>query len=206
MLDRRVQTMKDLLLKPLEYLYIEWAIDDLNGKNRKPIFDWYLPIVCSSLVTIFFYFTYSESLSPFKIFFESKGFEVLGNFILALPGFLFAALTAVVSFGNKELDITAKVNPPINGDGHEISRRRYLANAFSYLTFLSLFLLFVTIFINYCYSAKVLNFGSEIYKYAYLILSFLYFIFVFQMFFILCITLYYIGDKVHQPMNYDQKK
>jgi hypothetical protein len=142
--------MKDLLLKPLEYLYIEWAIDDLNGKNRKPIFDWYLPIVCSSLVTIFFYFTYSESLSQFKIFFESKGFEVLGNFILALPGFLFAALTAVVSFGNKELDITAKVNPPINGDGHEISRRRYLANAFSYLTFLSLFLLFVTIFINYC--------------------------------------------------------
>ena len=197
--------MKELLLKPIAYLYIKWAIDDLNGRNRKPIFDWYLPILCAALVTFFFDFTYSESLDDFKIFFESKGFEVLGNFILALPGFLFAALTAVVSFGNKELDITAKVNPPINGDGHEISRRRYLANAFSYLTFLSLFLLFVTTFINYCYSAKVLGVVAEIYKASYLLLSFLYFTLVFQLFFILCITLYYIGDRVHQPMNYDQK-
>ncbi|EHU1847410.1 hypothetical protein A1F07_RS18195 [Acinetobacter baumannii] len=98
--------MMELILKPLEYLSIKWAINDLNGKNRKPIFDWFFPIFFSILVTFFLYLTLDLDSKNFKIFFESKGFEVLGNFILTLPGFLFAALTAVVSFGNKELDIT----------------------------------------------------------------------------------------------------
>ncbi|HAD78868.1 MAG TPA: hypothetical protein DCF99_04935, partial [Flavobacteriaceae bacterium] len=132
-------------------------------------------------------------------------FEVLGNFILALPGFLFAALTAVVSFGNKELDITAKVNPPINKDGHEISRRRYLSNAFSYLTFLSLVLLITTVFINYAYSSNILKLGLSWYKFGYLSTALIYFTFVFQMLFVLIITLYYIGDKVHQPSHYPDK-
>ena len=198
--------MMELILKPLAYLSIKWAIDDLEGRNKKPIFDWLLPILFSVLVTIFLYLTLDLNSSKFKIFFESKGFEVLGNFILALPGFLFAALTAVVSFGNKELDITAKVNPPINKDGHEISRRRYLSNAFSYLTFLSLTLLIATVFINYAYSSNILNFGITYYKWGYLLTSLIYFTFVFQMLFILIITLYYIGDKFHQPSHYPQDK
>ncbi|HCD61093.1 MAG TPA: hypothetical protein DEQ53_02840, partial [Acinetobacter nosocomialis] len=170
--------MMELILKPLAYLSIKWAIDDLKGRNKKPIFDWLLPIFFSVLVTVFLYLTLDLNSSEFKIFFESKGFEVLGNFILALPGFLFAALTAVVSFGNKELDITAKVNPPINKDGHEISRRRYLSNAFSYLTFLSLVLLITTVFINYAYSSNILNFGVTYYKWGYLLTSLIYFTFV----------------------------
>lgn len=194
--------MMELILKPLAYLSIKWAIDDLKGRNKKPIFDWFFPIFFSTIATSFFYLTLNLDSPNFKIFFESKGFEVLGYFILALPGFLFAALTAVVSFGNKELDITAKVNPPINKDGHEISRRRYLSNAFSYLTFLSLALLIVTVFINYAYSANILNFGVNYYKWGYLLTSLIYFTFVFQMLFILIITLYYIGDKVHQPSHY----
>lgn len=194
--------MMELILKPLAYLSIKWAINDLEGRNKKPIFDWFLPIFFSILVTAFLYFTLNLDSKTFEIFFKSKGFEVLGNFILALPGFLFAALTAVVSFGNKELDITAKVNPPINKDGHEISRRRYLSNAFSYLTFLSLALLIATVFINYAYSSNILAFGITYYKWGYLLTSFIYFTFVFQMLFILIITLYYIGDKVHQPSNY----
>lgn len=198
--------MMELILKPLAYLSIKWAIDDLEGRNKKPIFDWLLPILFSVLVTIFLYLTLDLNSPKFKIFFESKGFEVLGNFILALPGFLFAALTAVVSFGNKELDITAKVNPPINKDGHEISRRRYLSNAFSYLTFLSLTLLIATVFINYAYSSNILNFGVTYYKWGYMLTSLIYFTFVFQMLFILIITLYYIGDKVHQPSHYPQDK
>ncbi|BBF77816.1 MULTISPECIES: hypothetical protein [Acinetobacter] len=198
--------MMELILKPLAYLSIKWAIDDLKGRNKKPIFDWLLPIFFSVLVTVFLYLTLDLNSSEFKIFFESKGFEVLGNFILALPGFLFAALTAVVSFGNKELDITAKVNPPINKDGHEISRRRYLSNAFSYLTFLSLVLLITTVFINYAYSSNILNFGVTYYKWGYLLTSLIYFTFVFQMLSILVITLYYIGDKVHQPSHYPQDK
>lgn len=198
--------MMELILKPLAYLSIKWAIDDLEGRNKKPIFDWFFPIFFSTIVTFFFYLTLDLNSLNFKIFFESKGFEVLGNFILALPGFLFAALTAVVSFGNKELDITAKVNPPINKDGHEISRRRYLSNAFSYLTFLSLALLVATVFINYAYSSNILNFGVAYYKWGYLFTSLIYFTFVFQMLFILIITLYYIGDKVHQPSHYSQDK
>lgn len=194
--------MMELILKPLAYLSIKWAIDDLEGRNKKPIFDWFFPIFFSFIVTIFLYLTFDTNRAEFKIFFESKGFDVLGSFILTLPGFLFAALTAVVSFGNKELDITAKVNPPINKDGHEISRRRYLANAFSYLTFLSLTLLIVTIFINYAYSSNIFNFGFTYYKWGYLVTSLIYFTFVFQMFFILIITLYYIGDKAHQPSHY----
>lgn len=198
--------MMELILKPLAYLSIKWAINDLDGRNKKPIFDWLLPILFSVFVTVFLYLTLDLNSSKFKIFFESKGFEVLGNFILALPGFLFAALTAVVSFGNKELDITAKVNPPINKNGHEISRRRYLSNAFSYLTFLSLTLLIATVFINYAYSSNILNFGITYYKWGYLLTSLIYFTFVFQMLFILVITLYYIGDKVHQPSHYPQEK
>ncbi|WP_288364929.1 hypothetical protein [uncultured Acinetobacter sp.] len=191
--------MMELILKPLEYLWIKWAIDDLQGKNKKPIFDWIFPIFSSIIVTFFLYYTFNIDSRDFKIFFESKGFEVLGNFILTLPGFLFAALTAVVSFGNKELDITAKFNPPINKHGHEISRRRYLSNAFSYLTFLSLALLVSTVFINYAYSSNIMNFGPIYYKLGYLATSLIYFTFVFQMLFILIITLYYIGDKLHQP-------
>lgn len=197
--------MMELILKPLAYLSIKWAIDDVNGKNKKPIFDWFLPLTFAILVTFFLYITLDLESVSFKIFFESKGFEVLGNFILALPGFLFAALTAVVSFGNKELDITAKVNPPINKDGHEISRRRYLSNAFSYLTFLSLVLLITTVFINYAYSSNILKLGLSWYKFGYLITALIYFTFVFQMLFVLIITLYYIGDKVHQPSHYPDK-
>lgn len=197
--------MMELILKPLAYLSIKWAIDDVNGKNKKPIFDWFLPLSFAILVTFFLYLTLDLESASFKIFFESKGFEVLGNFILALPGFLFAALTAVVSFGNKELDITAKVNPPINKDGHEISRRRYLSNAFSYLTFLSLVLLITTVFINYAYSSNILKLGLSWYKFGYLITALIYFTFVFQMLFVLIITLYYIGDKVHQPSHYPDK-
>ncbi|MDH2524962.1 hypothetical protein QDR63_01445 [Acinetobacter baumannii] len=193
--------MMELILKPLEYLSIKWAINDLNGKNRKPIFDWIFPIFFSILVTFFLYLTLDLESKNFKIFFESKGFEVLGNFILTLPGFLFAALTAVVSFGNKELDITPKVNPPINKMGHEISRRRYLSNAFSYLTFLSLALLIATVFINYAYSSNILELGISLYKIGYILTSLIYFTFIFQMLFILIITLYYIGDKLHQPSN-----
>ncbi|MDH0665988.1 hypothetical protein [Acinetobacter junii] len=198
--------MMELILKPLAYLSIKWAIDDVEGRNKKPIFDWFFPIFFSILVTIFLYCTLNLDSKTFEIFFKSKGFEVLGNFILTLPGFLFAALTAVVSFGNKELDITAKVNPPINKDGHEISRRRYLSNAFSYLTFLSLALLIATVFINYAYSSNILNFGITYYKWGYLLTSLIYFTFVFQMLFILIITLYYIGDKVHQPSHYPKDK
>lgn len=198
--------MMELILKPLAYLSIKWAIDDVEGRNKKPIFDWFFPIFFSILVTTFFYCTLNLDSRTFEIFFKSKGFEVLGNFILTLPGFLFAALTAVVSFGNKELDITAKVNPPINKDGHEISRRRYLSNAFSYLTFLSLALLIATVFINYAYSSNILNFGITYYKWGYLLTSLIYFTFVFQMLFILIITLYYIGDKFHQPSHYPQDK
>ena len=197
--------MMELILKPLAYLSIKWAIDDVNGKNKKPIFDWFLPLTFAILVTFFLYLTLDLESASFKIFCESKGFEVLGNFILALPGFLFAALTAVVSFGNKELDITAKVNPPINKDGHEISRRRYLSNAFSYLTFLSLVLLIITVFINYAYSSNILKLGLSWYKFGYLITALIYFTFVFQMLFVLIITLYYIGDKVHQPSHYPDK-
>lgn len=197
--------MMELILKPLAYLSIKWAIDDVNGKNKKPIFDWFLPLTFAILVTFFLYLTLDLESASFKIFFESKGFEVLGNFILALPGFLFAALTAVVSFGNKELDITAKVNPPINKDGHEISRRRYLSNAFSYLTFLSLVLLITTVFINYAYSSNILKLGLSWYKFGYLLTALIYFTFVFQMLFVLIITLYYIGDKVHQPSHYPDK-
>ncbi|AUC05803.2 MULTISPECIES: hypothetical protein [Acinetobacter] len=197
--------MMELILKPLAYLSIKWAIDDVNGKNKKPIFDWFLPLTFAILVTFFLYLTLDLESASFKIFFESKGFEVLGNFILALPGFLFAALTAVVSFGNKELDITAKVNPPINKDGHEISRRRYLSNAFSYLTFLSLVLLITTVFINYAYSSNILKLGLSWYKFGYLSTALIYFTFVFQMLFVLIITLYYIGDKVHQPSHYPDK-
>lgn len=197
--------MMELILKPLAYLSIKWAIDDVNGKNKKPIFDWFLPLTFAILVTFFLYLTLDLESASFKIFFESKGFEVLGNFILALPGFLFAALTAVVSFGNKELDITAKVNPPINKDGHEISRRRYLSNAFSYLTFLSLVLLITTVFINYAYSSNILKLGLSWYKFGYLFTALIYFTFVFQMLFVLIITLYYIGDKVHQPSHYPDK-
>lgn len=197
--------MMELILKPLAYLSIKWAIDDVNGKNKKPIFDWFLPFTFAILATSFLYLTLDLESKSFKIFFESKGFEVLGNFILALPGFLFAALTAVVSFGNKELDITAKVNPPINKDGHEISRRRYLSNAFSYLTFLSLVLLIATVFINYAYSSNILKLGLSWYKFGYLTTALLYFTFVFQMLFVLIITLYYIGDKVHQPSNYQNQ-
>ncbi|EIB7123334.1 hypothetical protein AW812_RS19220 [Acinetobacter baumannii] len=193
--------MMELILKPLEYLSIKWAINDLNGKNRKPIFDWFFPIFFSILVTFFLYLTLDLDSKNFKIFFESKGFEVLGNFILTLPGFLFAALTAVVSFGNKELDITPKVNSPINKMGHEISRRRYLSNAFSYLTFLSLVLLIATVFINYAYSSNILDLGISFYKFGYILTSLIYFTFIFQMLFILIITLYYIGDKLHQPSN-----
>lgn len=197
--------MMELILKPLAYLSIKWATDDVNGKNKKPIFDWFLPLTFAILVTFFLYLTLDLESASFKIFFESKGFEVLGNFILALPGFLFAALTAVVSFGNKELDITAKVNPPINKDGHEISRRRYLSNAFSYLTFLSLVLLITTVFINYAYSSNILKLGLSWYKFGYLSTALIYFTFVFQMLFVLIMTLYYIGDKVHQPSHYPDK-
>ena len=155
-------------------------------------------------MTFFLYLTLDLESASFKIFLNQKDLKY-SVILYWLYRFLFAALTAVVSFGNKELDITAKVNPPINKDGHEISRRRYLSNAFSYLTFLSLVLLIITVFINYAYSSNILKLGLSWYKFGYLITALIYFTFVFQMLFVLIITLYYIGDKVHQPSHYPDK-
>lgn len=69
--------MMELILKPLAYLSIKWAIDDVNGKNKKPIFDWFLPLTFAILVTFFLYLTLDLESASFKIFFESKGFEVM---------------------------------------------------------------------------------------------------------------------------------
>lgn len=139
--------------------------------------------------------------------FGSAGFlsKILG-FVQSLPGFYIAALAAIATFNNSDMDKLMPGKPPeakIIYNGHlqsvPLTRRRMLSMLFSFLTAESLVL---TIFaIGATTLAQPIKDLVPIYLHGgfKIVFSFLYLTFVMQMFVVTMWGLYYLGERIHTP-------
>ena len=168
------------LSRTIAYLSIK------DKSKNKVIIDWYIPIVLSSLITVLYYFL------PEKIaLVGTKGLiSSISGFLQIMPGFYLAALAAISTFQKVDLDYRLPNPSPsiiIKERGEnveiELTRRGLLNYLFCYLTFISLALYIVIIFIdsfaeNYALISEVYLIGLRG------IFLFSFFFFFFQMIFI----------------------
>ena len=122
--------MIKMIVRPLNYTKIVWKIR--NSKNQefdqKKWVDIYLPFMIAILFSIFLLILYI--FSDYSIFFHSDAFYYLTTFLQTLPGFYIAALAAIVSFSNENLDIINFDDCPKDNKGYDMTFRRFLANVF----------------------------------------------------------------------------
>lgn len=145
----------DILKKlfiPLNYLKI--------GHKQKLMLDLYLPVLCAAIVCGF-YFALPVS---FDVLGKNGLFENLNKSLQVMSGFYIAALGAIATFPNKNMDCF------MDGGGiflnkKELTRRQFLSYLFGYLAFLGFaVLMFSNLFsllepsITACHSA---NFKSD---------------------------------------------
>ncbi|WP_152027387.1 hypothetical protein [Brucella pituitosa] len=115
------------LFVPLRYLRISHA--------DKVKFDLYIPLVVTVLFCL-------PLLSDGFVKKSVEKLDVLGqssDLLSVLTGFFVAALAAVATFGNSEMDEPMAGTEPVKLDGSDLSRRRFLSYLFGYLAFVSIF-------------------------------------------------------------------
>lgn len=111
------------LISPLKYLLIT--------HRQKKYVDYILPILFSFLVCVI-YFLLPEQV----VIFRSNGLiESLSTFIQVLAGFYIAALAAIATFPNKNIDNVTD-GYPLKLNNEELTRRQFLCYMFGYLAFL----------------------------------------------------------------------
>lgn len=128
------------------------------------------------------------------------------NFLQTLPGFYIAALAIITTLRNPRLDRVMDGIPPEIFVTHrgakntiQLSRRRFMALLFSFLTALSLATVIYSISYISMYSLlldKEPDFftPSDITNY---ILGYIYFFIIFQLFIVTLWGLYFLGQKLH---------
>jgi hypothetical protein len=193
-----------MILKPCDYLRITWK----DGDKRK--FDWFYATVVAiifSLSLIIFSILAPEHIDPSSapdptsnIFFKSKAFELLTGFLQTMPGFYVAALAAIATFTNPDMDkLMLGDNPPKDAGNLIMTRRRFLSQAFAYLTFLSICLFILSAMFKYMYEIAVFPVNNYIFYSVYGICTFTVFLFFTQMILVTFLCLYYLGDRIHVP-------
>lgn len=183
------------LAKPLGYLFIKHPY--------KWIVDWLYPAI---LCTIFMIAICN--LSTIDVFFRSSGIlSLILGFVQSLPGFYIAALAAIATFGRLDIDDilpepTPKVVVKLRGTDNIISltRRRFLAMLFAFLTAESVILTVLAIVLiplsSDIQSLNLVFEGSG--KWIAVALSFIYMIGFFQMVLATFWGLYYLGYKLQE--------
>lgn len=184
------------LTRPFSYLQITHPGYGIRVVN------WVLPGGLSSVVVVLCVL-FSVPIDVFG----SAGFlsKVLG-FVQSLPGFYIAALAAISTFNNSDMDKLMPGRPPeakIIYNGHlqsvPLTRRRMLSMLFSFLTAESLVLTLCAI------GAMTLAQPIKDLMPEYLLggfkvaFSFLYLTFLMQMFIVTMWGLYYLGERIHTP-------
>lgn len=131
--------MFDQIFRPILYLKIIHP--------QKSLVDWVYPI-CLALA-------YNLLMVTFKGFGwvvnSEKSLSFILGFLQTLPGFYIAALAVVASFGRRGMDqyisgVTPISKQMVYGElvDLKLTRRRFLAMLFSYLTFLSIVMVVLT--------------------------------------------------------------
>lgn len=188
--------MLKMIFKPLDYTKIVWGRSavDSSGFSKKFI-DIYLPMVLAALLGSLVLVLYN--FSNFTIFFISEGFYYLTCFLQTLPGFYIAALAAIVSFKNDMLDEIDEDEGPIDCQNYNMTFRRFLSNALSYLAWISIFLILLSVALKYVFEQNQYDyFGFDL---IYFVLLFSYFFFLVQLLNITAMSLSYLGDRIHRP-------
>lgn len=190
------------ILRPCDYLWISWK-DNPDENKKKDRMDWVFPFIFSFIVCSVLFIVYQLNFTCLnsckKILFNNEAFNVILNFLQTMPGFYIAALAAISTFNNPGMDKDMVGSTPIDKDRKKMTRRRFLAQSFSYLTFLSIVLLIVGAIIKYFFSLEVVITNSILFLIVYLVLLFILFMFLFQLVFITFYCLYYLGDRIHLP-------
>ena len=190
------------ILRPCDYLWISWK-DNPDENKKKDRMDWIFPLIFSLIVCLVLFTVYHLNFTCLnsckKILFNNDAFNVILNFLQTMPGFYIAALAAISTFNNPGMDKDMVGSTPIDKDRKKMTRRRFLAQSFSYLTFLSIVLLIFGAIIKYFFSWDIVITNSYLFLSSYLIISFILFVFLFQLVFITFYCLYYLGDRIHLP-------
>lgn len=183
----------DQLIKPFRYLHIrhphKWRVD------------WMVPALFA-LASIFFLHTTSGVYSLSKP--DGIADKIL-DFLQTLPGFYIAALAIVTTLNNPYIDEIIEGIPPtlsykFRGKKNtiQLSRRRFMALLFSFLTALSLLIII--------YSAFYISLHDLILKHeahfftapiaAIYLGSYIYFFLVYQLFVVTLWGLYFLGHRL----------
>lgn len=188
--------MLNQMLQPLSYLAIrhpqKWKVD------------WLFPIVIALVCTIF---SIGEGWVS-DIYRVSGPVSMLLGFFSSLPGFYIAALAAIATFGRNDIDnVLPEPTPTVKlvtrGENVlvKLTRRRFLAMLFAFLTCESIALvLYSVFFLSYGAAlADVGTFGEVGSKIIIIAMTFVYFTLLMQMLAATFWGLYYLGFKLHEP-------
>lgn len=175
------------LIRPLGYLTIRHPY--------KWVIDWLYPTALTILVFSATYF-FGEISTPEQL---EKPVSMALAFIQSLPGFYIAALAAIATFGRADIDdILPEPTPQVivkyRGKENLISltRRRFLAMLFAFLTAESIILIL--------FSILIISVGAKSFMplWGFLTIAFIYTLLLFQMILATFWGLYYLGYKLHE--------
>ncbi len=183
------------LTKPLGYLFIRHPY--------KWIVDWIYPaILCTAFMVVVC------KLSSIEVFLKPGGtLSLILGFVQSLPGFYIAALAAIATFGRLDIDDilpepTPKVVVKLRGSDNVISltRRRFLAMLFAFLTAESVILtILAIIFIPFSEDIQAISISPQISgEWVAIFLSSIYMVGFFQMILATFWGLYYLGYKLQE--------
>lgn len=188
--------MLNQMLQPLSYLAIrhpqKWKVD------------WLFPVVIALVCTVC---SIGEGWVT-DIYRPSGPVSMLLGFFSSLPGFYIAALAAIATFGRNDIDnVLPEPTPTVKlitrGENVlvKLTRRRFLAMLFAFLTCESIALvLYSVLFLSYGSSLAGVEFwGGVGSKVLVLGMTFIYYTLLMQMLAATFWGLYYLGFKLHEP-------
>lgn len=188
--------MLNQMLQPLSYLAIrhpqKWKVD------------WFFPVVIALVCTAFSI----GSGWVADIYRPSGPVSMLLGFFSSLPGFYIAALAAIATFGRNDIDnVLPEPTPTVKlitrGENVlvKLTRRRFLAMLFAFLTCESIALvLYSVLFLSYGAAIADLRiFDGVLSKVFILGMTFVYYTLLMQMLAATFWGLYYLGFKLHEP-------
>ncbi len=183
------------ILMPFGYLAIRHP--------HKWVVDWFYPALATLLTLLGLLYATDVSLLLAKGGMVSS----LLSFVQSLPGFYIAALAAIATFGRADIDSVLPEPTPevkvkfIGGENIvKLTRRRFLAMLFSFLTAESIVLIIFSIFaIELSSSLSLFSaYGVSVGSWISLLLLALFFFTFFQLVAATFWGLYYLGFKLHE--------
>jgi len=185
--------MLDQLFKPIDYLRIK--------HSEKWIIDWLIPAIAAILLSVFLYL-----VEPVNKFGQSGVIQSFTQFIQTLPGFFIASLAVVVTLNRPGIDSliltpTPYLSEKIRGKENEVplTRRRFLAMLFAFLTAESL----LSVFMGILAPLVAVPLSKFVEGFFQILLGEIFMIFFFFLVFQMAVCtlwgLYYLGARAPQP-------